>query len=360
MKTALFDRHVALGAKIVDFGGWEMPLHYSRGTLYEHQAVRENVGIFDVSHMGQIRIQGPEAEKLMDHISTNQIAGKRDGVATYTVWGSESGGSVDDVIVYRVSATDFFVVVNAGNREKDLEHLKQVAENFDVVIQPKYDDAGIIAIQGAKAKGIIQELIPETASLKFMRLGEMNFRQHKVMVASSGYTGEPGCEVIADNKVITEVWDALVQLGAEPIGLGARDTLRLEMGFALYGHELSDTIAPSESVSAWTVRLTKGSFVGKAKLEELELSSEKRSQMGVVLTERGIAREGCAVYRGEKQIGVVTSGNQSPSLGKAIAIIMVNETLGPGDRVTIEIRNKRVQAEVVKMPFVTSVCNKLK
>lgn len=355
MKTVLYDKHVALGAKIVDFSGWEMPLQYS-GVIDEHQTVRQAVGLFDVSHMGRVLITGPDAEAYLDYLSTNKVSGKRDMSATYTVWSKEDGGSVDDCIVYRLSGSEFFVVVNAGNRDKDLAHMHAVAKDFDCQITPRFDEDGILALQGAKAMELMKDLFGEAADLKFMRLGMADYAGKQLILSRTGYTGSPGYEIFAPTSILPQVWDEILAKGAsygiKPIGLGARDTLRLEMGFALYGHELSDEIAASESVSAWTVKLNKERFVGRDKLLELESSGKKRSAVGIVLEGRGVPREGCEVRLGGKFIGQVTSGGHSPMLKKGVAIALLDRPLEVGAEVSVAIRNSEVQGRVSKLPFV--------
>jgi len=352
MRTVLYDRHCRLNAKIVDFAGWEMPIRY-KGVIHEHHTVRKKVGIFDVSHMGRILIEGPDAESFLDFLSTNEITGKKDFSATYTVWASADGGSVDDLIIYKKDNTHFFVVVNAGNREKDLQHLQKHASDFDVTITSLYEKEGILAIQGPKAKSLIGELFPDVQDLKPMRFAPILYNQQEIILSGTGYTGAGGCEIYAPNEVIVALWDQFLDIGqsygVEPIGLGARDTLRLEMGFALYGHELSDAIAPNESVSAWTVKLGKPDFLGKEVIEKLD---NPRAEYGVVLQDKGIAREGYPVYREGQQIGVVTSGTQSPTLNQAIAIVLVDQKLSQEDIVEIQIRKNLCRAKVVKLPFI--------
>lgn len=353
MKTGLYEKHRVLGAKIVDFAGWEMPVQY-QGIIHEHKAVRENVGIFDVSHMGRINIKGPEAEKLLDYLSTNKICGKKDFSATYTVWCLESGGSVDDLIVYKEGLEKFFVIVNASNREKDLEHLRKAGASYDVEIEERYSD-GILAVQGPKAMRVAAKIFSEANDLKPMRFAQVNFQGDEIILSGTGYTGSGGLEIYAPMPATVELWDRFMDLGRDegiqPIGLGARDTLRLEMGFALYGHELSEEIAPIESVSAWTVKWDKEDFLGKRALENLKNSPKRRSQYGVVLTDRGIAREGCEVYQENTLIGRVTSGTMSPCSSQAIAIILVERKLKEGDNIQIQVRNNRCNGKVVKLPF---------
>lgn len=353
LKTVLHDRHVALGAKMAVFAGWQMPISYS-GIIEEHKNVRQCAGLFDVSHMGQIEIVGEEAEQLLDYLSTNHITNKQDGTAIYTVWCDSQGKAIDDLIVYKINSNRWMVVANAGNREKDLQHLIEQAKPFKVHIQAHYQDRGILALQGPKAELVLTQLFPECSSLRPMRLKEMDFRDKPVIISKTGYTGAGGFELFAENAVIAELWDEILKLGQSegviPVGLGARDTLRLEKGFALYGHELSSSIAPTESVSAWTVKSDK-EFLGKKILEELESSSQKRFQYGVVLKAAGIAREGYVVSQNSNLVGIVTSGTYSPILQKAIAIVMVNVPLSLAQLVQIKIRSQDITAEVVPLPF---------
>ena len=361
MKTALYDRHVALGAKIVPFAGWEMPIQY-KGIIHEHTAVRKAVGVFDVSHMGRVDVEGPDAEQFLEYVTTNHLASKVDGSVIYTVLTNDHGGCVDDLLIFRITATHFLVVVNAGNRQKDLEHLQLLSSPFNVTITPHYDGEGILAIQGPGALEIVGNLFPEAAALKYMHFTQVRSGKDKIVLSRTGYTGSMGFEVYAHDLFICDLWDRLMKAGVEPIGLGARDTLRLEMGYALYGHELSDTIAPSESVSAWTVKLhgkagtgaVKGGFIGKEAIQKLQGQRHKRSQVAVVLLDPGVAREGYEVFDGERLIGKVTSGTHSPSLNKAIALICVEGNPAEGAKVSIQVRGRKLQAQVVKLPFVKS------
>jgi aminomethyltransferase len=354
MKTALYEKHCALGAKIVDFAGWEMPLQY-KGITQEHLSVRQGVGIFDVSHMGRIQVSGNEAEILLDYLSTNIIAGKLPLSATYTVWPDGMGGSVDDLIIYKKDPLHFFVVVNAANRLKDLEHLKKYSTAFDVQIEEMFSKEGILAIQGPKAIHVAKKIFPDIAELKPMNFIFSQYMGEGLILSGTGYTGAGGLEIYASNPLIVQLWDRFLYEGQtegiEPIGLGARDTLRLEMGYALYGHELNDSIAPSESVSNWTIRWKKRDFLGKQRMQQLESSPKKRSEHGIVLSDNRIAREGYEVYQGDKLLGKVTSGSYSPSLNKSIAIILVEGKLNQGEHIEVQIRQNRVTGEVVPLPF---------
>lgn len=356
MKTGLHEKHIALGAKIVDFSGWEMPLQYSKGIKQEHMAVRKGVGIFDVSHMGRVLVRGKGAEALLDYVSTNKILGKKDHVATYTVWASEHGGVVDDVIIYRRNSQDFFIIVNAGNRKKDLDHLFNEAKNFDVEITERYEEDGILAIQGPNSRDLLIELFPEAKDLKYMRFLDIEHQGENIVLSRTGYTGNLGYEFYAPNSIIRSLWEEFMEkgekYGIEPVGLAARDTLRLEMGYALYSHELSERIAPTESVSAWTVKLDKEDFLGKGALTQLEKSPAKRSQYGIVMLDKGVARESYDVLKADKVIGTVTSGTFSPCLDQGIGIILVEGNLEEGDEVDIKIRRHLVKAKVTGLPFI--------
>lgn len=361
MQTALLENHRALGGKIVDFCGWQMPVQY-KGVIQEHQAVRSNIGIFDVSHMGRILVEGLGAEALLDYLSTNNISGKEDGSATYTVWCAEDGTVVDDLIVYRESSTKFFIVVNAGNREKDLIHLLHYSNARDVIIYDRYHEDGILAVQGPKTLELISQLFPDTHDLQAMHFISVPYKGEQIVISRTGYTGENGVEIYAPNALIVDLWNELLEkgrpFGIEPVGLAARDTLRLEMGYALYGHELSDGIMPIESVSAWTIKWDKPDFLGKHALE-LSLKAHKfRHEYGVVLTGKGIAREGYAVLLDGKQIGVVTSGTLSPTLQQSIAIILVDKKLKEGDSVDVQIRQNLISARVVGLPFYSNNAKK--
>lgn len=332
------------------FGGWEMPLSY-KGIIHEHQAVRQEAGIFDVSHMGRICIEGPDAEKLLDFLSTNRILGKSVFSATYTVWPHSHGGSVDDLLVYKQDPTHFFVIVNAANRQKDLDHLLAYQGGYDLHISDCYQTEGILAVQGPQALEQACLIWPEVAALSPKHFLNSQYEGKPLILSRTGYTGAGGLEIYAPLEVIPELWDRFLKQGVEPVGLGARDTLRLEMGYALYGHELSDQIAPTESVSAWTVKWDRRDFLGKEALIDLEQSPQKRSEYGLLLREPGIAREGHEVFKGDLLIGTITSGTYSPSLQQAIAIALVAGPLQKGEEVNIHIRQKIVKAQVVALPF---------
>lgn len=345
MNTALYDRHVKLKAKIVDFSGWQMPLQYE-GIVKEHLAVRNDMGMFDVSHMGRISITGNDAEKFLSYLSTNTIKDKSDLTATYTLFCHQNGTIVDDVIIYKINNKNFFIIANASNREKDLNHLEKMSKGYDVQIKPLFDQC-ILAVQGPKVKSLFEKIFSHSSSILPMRFSFFSFLGEEIIIAATGYTGAGGYEVMGSEKSIVALFDKLLDQKVTPVGLGARDTLRLEKGYALYGHELSDEILATESVSKWTIKGSH-SFFGK---EALDRAKKLRHTYGIVLQGLGIAREGFAVHNHEKMIGKITSGTFSPSLNKAIALMLVDQELKIGDKIQVEIRKNKVEAEVVSLPF---------
>lgn len=355
MKTALYDHHIQLGAKMIDFAGWEMPLQY-KGVIVEHQAVRQSLGIFDVSHMGRLVIQGPDAEKLLENLSANEIASHPPFSAIYTIWCNEKGGALDDVMLFKVSAEEFFVIVNASNRQKDLEHLLSYAKDWNVQLKDFFTGYGILALQGPKALVLMQNLYPAATELKPMHFTKILEDNEEILISRTGYTGAKGFEIFASNTKIVKLWEQLLAdgqaYGIQPCGLGARDTLRLEMGFALYGHELTDTIAPIESVAAWTVKEKAENFIGKTALKDLEASGKKRFAYGVNLMDKGVPRQNYPVLKAGKNIGFVTSGSFSPTLNTSIALVLVNEPLELGEVVEVVIRQTSCKAQIVEIPFV--------
>lgn len=355
MKTVLYDAHVALGAKMVDFCGWQMPLQY-KGVLHEQKVVREAVGLFDVSHMGRVYVEGTDAERLLDSLSTNKIASKPDLSATYTAWCLPSGGCVDDLIIYRYRKDKFFIIFNAGNRQKDLLHLKDYASGFDVTIRDRFNDDGILALQGPLAKDLIVQLFPTAANLTAMHLIEFPYEGEMITLSATGYTGAGGYEIFATNNTIYKLWHTLLELGKpfhiEPAGLGARDVLRLEMGYALYGHEIDESIAPIESVLAWAVKMNKDQFIGKEALQLLANSKDKRCEQGLLLLDPGVARENCSIFKDGLEIGRITSGGFSPSLGRSIAIGLLDDQQPLDEVVDIAIRKNLCRAKIVPLPFI--------
>lgn len=348
MKTPLYDRHKMLGAKIVDFCGWELPIGYKSGIRHEHNNVRTNVGIFDVSHMGEIFFKGNKALELLDYLTTNNISKLEIGMAQYSLITDEKGGILDDVIVYRLKDS-YMVCTNAINKDKILKWV--LKHNNDTLIEDKSDYYAQIALQGPKsiklAEDVLGENLTDLKPFRFIKLDEL-------LVARTGYTGENGVEVFAPSTEIINVWDKCIEFGAEPSGLGARDTLRLEMKYPLYGNDINEDINPIEAGLGFAVKLNGGSFIGKDALIDVKSYGLTRKFVGFVV-EGGIPRKGYELFSlDEEKIGVVTSGTFSPSLSIPIGVGYVLEHFSGEDTIVYcKIRNSFKKAKVVKTPFVT-------
>ena len=349
--TPLHDAHLSLGAKMVDFGGWHMPLQY-QGILAEHKAVREAVGIFDVSHMGEIDFRGAGAFDAVQYLITNDLQKIGDDKALYTALCRPDGGIVDDCIVYRFSAEHFRIVVNASNIEKDFAHFQlQVGDRCE--LSNRSDEFALIAVQGPKARAMVAELgAPSVLDIESFHLAPAQVAGVEVVAARTGYTGEDGFELFVPAEVAPTVWKALVDAGAQPIGLGARDTLRLEARLCLYGNDIDENTSPLEAGLGWVVKPDASDFVGRAALVEQKTAGVGRKLVGFRVTERGIARPGAEVVDGDTVIGQVTSGGPAPTVGGAVGMAYVPiELATPGQTITIRQRRKSFAAEIVKGPF---------
>ena len=351
-KTPLYERHVAAGGKIVPFAGWLLPVQYS-GVIAEHKAVRSACGLFDVSHMGELVLRGTDALANVNRLMTNDFSGMYEGQARYSPMCYEDGGVVDDLIVYKVSDTVYFIVVNAANKDKDAAWIREHLTG-DCTMEDWSDRVAQLALQGPRAEEILRKLTSDTPEKNYSAVLRGTVKGMACMVSRTGYTGEDGFELYCAPADAPALWDALLEAGEPfgliPCGLGARDTLRLEAAMPLYGHELSPAINPYEAVLGIFVKLEKPDFIGKAALEQARPISRRR--VGLKITGRGIAREECPVYDREKQIGVVTSGTHCPWLGQAVAMAMVDVAYKePGSVVQVDVRGRKVGAEVVKTPF---------
>jgi aminomethyltransferase len=308
--------------------------------------------------MGRIAIEGDDAELFLDYLAANKIAEKKDNTATYSVFCAPNGTCVDDSIIYCIDRTRYFMIANAANRQKDVDHLLSYAKNYRVSIIPRFNEEGILAIQGPAAIPLVHSLFPESQQLlKPMQLMEVDDQGCKMYLSTTGYTGASGFEIYAPNRAIPRLWEHILKIGAShgilPVGLGARNTLRLEMGYALYGHEIDDTIAPTESITRWSVKLDKPDFLGKSALVELEKAPTCRCAYGVMLLEPGVMRDHYLVFREGIEIGKVTSGGYSPTLEKSIGLILSQIPLNLGERIDVQIRGRLCSAQVVKIPFIT-------
>ena len=358
-KTALYDKHVSLGAKMVPFAGFEMPVQYS-GVTEEHFAVREKAGLFDVSHMGQFFVEGPNARKLLQHVTSNNIDNLADGQAQYSCLPNGKGGIVDDLIIYKMNKEKYFVVVNASNIEKDWSHITQYKDVADANLKNASDEMSLLAIQGPKATEALQKLtlvnLSEIPYYHFT-VGEVADIQD-VIISNTGYTGSGGFEIYFKNENAEKLWDEVLKAGEEfgmiPCGLAARDTLRLEKGFALYGNDIDDTTSPLEAGLGWITKLDKGEFVDSAFLAKQKAEGVTRKLVGFEMQEKAIPRHDYLVVDTEgKTIGKVTSGTMSPMKKVGIGMAYVDKPYFKiGSEIFIQIRNKNVPAKVVKMPFV--------
>ena len=356
LQTPLFDAHRRHGARMVEFAGWDMPVQY-RGLLEEHQAVRTAAGLFDVSHMGEVVFRGPKALAALQAVFTNDLGKAADGQAQYGCLCRESGGIVDDVVVYRRGAEDLLVCVNAANRQKDFEWLAGHAGGADV--RNESDEWAQIALQGPQAPAILARC----CELDLSRIGTYRFAHGRVLgaealVARTGYTGEDGFELFVRPGDATRLWDGLLEAGAPegilPCGLGCRDSLRLEMAYRLYGSDMDDETTPLEAGLGWVVKLDKGEFVGRDALRRQKEAGLSRKLVGFQLTGAGIARHGYPAVRDGRPVGVVTSGTKSPSLGTSVGLAYLPPALAAeGSTFAVEIRGRPVAAAVVKTPFYT-------
>ena len=354
-KTALNATHRALGGKMVSFAGWDMPVEFS-GIVKEHLAVRTAAGLFDVSHMGEIEIRGREALALMEQVACNDAAKLTPGQAHYSALLTERGTFVDDVLVHKLSDTHFLLCVNAANREKDFAHI--CAQNrFDARVEDTSDNYTQLALQGPKAASILQPLtLVDLAALRPRRFTWGQVSGVRALIARTGYTGEDGFELYFDPEGSEKVWDALLDAGKNhgllPAGLGARNTLRLEAGNVLYGHEIDDTTTVWEANLAWICVMDKGEFTGRAALAAQRESGVERTLVGFEMRGRGIARDGYPVFVDGREYGRVTSGSPAPFLQRNIGMAYVPVAHNsPGTRLAIGIRGQPVEAEIVPTPF---------
>src|SRR5688500_3304866 len=355
--TPLSDRHTALGARMSEFGGWLMPVQYS-GIIEEHRAVRSAAGLFDLSHMGELFVEGADAGAALAAALVSNPPALAVGRAQYSMICTPGGGIIDDLIVYRLGEERFLVVANASNAHIVSDTLVERLSGHRAVLDDRSLAMGLCAAQGPRSVEIVAPLTDiDVGGLRYYAIAEGRVAGIPALVARTGYTGEDGFEVFVENGRVAELWDALMAAGEPhgmvPVGLGARDTLRLEAGMPLYGNELDLETNPYEAGQGRIVKLDKpADFVGRAALERVAADGPARRLVGLVVQGRGIARHGYAVHAGDRRTGVITSGTQSPTLGKAIAMAYVSPgDAEPGTIVEVEIRDQRVPAEVVPLPF---------
>ncbi len=357
-RTPLHAVHRELGAKMVDFGGWDMPLQYPTGILAEHHGVRQQVGLFDVSHMGEIRIKGPQAKACVQHLTPNDVDKLQVGQIHYSAFLYENGTFVDDLLCHKVSEDEFFLVVNASNTDKDFDWAVAHAGDFDCTLTNESAATGQVALQGRNSGAVLQPLVDvDLGQIKYYWFTHGRFQGLPVMIARTGYTGEDGFEVYCPEQETPKVWRALMESGRPhgllPTGLGCRNTLRLEAKMALYGHEIDATTHALEADLGWMVKFAKGDFIGRDALLQAQERGLARKLVGFrTLEKRDIARDGMAVVEAGEKIGHVTSGAPSATLGCNLGLAYVPiAKAGLGTAIAIEIRGKACAAEVVPTPF---------
>lgn len=353
IKTCLHDYHVAQGAQMSPFGGFDMPIQYST-IVEEHNAVRHHVGVFDVSHMGEVRVKGKDAYRFVSHIFVNDVTGAPDGQIFYGMMCYENGGTVDDLLVYKVNDEEYFLVINAANIDKDVAWIEKNAEGFDVEVKNESDYYGEVAVQGPEAEDtLVNVLGMNVRELPFYNFTVFHMDGEDVIVSRTGYTGEDGFEIYASHDFIRRTWKKLMEAGVIPCGLGCRDTLRFEVGLPLYGDELSADITPIEASLSMFVKLDKPEFIGKEALAKQKAEGVKARIVGIELEGKAIPRHGYKVLNEEgREIGYITTGYNSISTGKSVAMAMVEKPFDKlGTPVQVQIRKKAFPGKVVKKRF---------
>lgn len=355
-KTALNQIHKNLNAKMVNFGGWEMPLEYS-GIIEEHQAVRENCGLFDISHMGEILVSGKNAAASLQKIITNNVKKLKKGKIIYSLMCKPDGGIIDDFLVYCLTAEKFLLVVNAANTKKDFKWIKeQVLENTEVENSSK--NYSVLALQGPKSKKVLDQFTDiDLNSLEYYRFREAQAAGRKIFISRTGYTGERGYELYFAPDQAEKIWSDIFKAGEnfslKPCGLGARNTLRLEKNYPLYGNDIDESTNPYQANLGWTVFLNNDDFIGREKLKKIKENCCPQKLTPFVVKGRGMARQGYSIFSGEEKIGKVTSGSYSPTLKESIGLAYLkSKYTAPESEIEIKIRKRKIKAEVVKAPFV--------
>lgn len=353
VKTCLHDRHVSLGALMSPFGGFDMPIQYKDITT-EHNAVRNGVGVFDVSHMGEVRVKGPDAYRFVQHIFVNDVKDAEDGQIFYGMMCYDNGGTVDDLLVYKVNDNEYFLVINAANIAKDWQWILDHAKGFEVVVENQSPYYGELAVQGPLAETVLSRILElDLEEIAFYHFKTYHLDGEDVIISRTGYTGEDGFEVYGSHEYTVRLWDKLMEAGVQPCGLGCRDTLRFEVGLPLYGDELSAEITPIEASLSMFVKLDKDEdFIGKEALASQKAEGVKRRIVGIELDGNAIPRHGYPVEVNGEVVGEITTGYRSISTGKSVAMAMINKPYDKlGTEVEVRIRKKTFPGKVVKKRF---------
>lgn len=352
-RTCLYERHIKLGAKMVSFGGFEMPIQYT-DIADEHVAVRTACGVFDVSHMGEVLVTGPEAERFVQHIFTNDVANAPVGKIFYGMMLHPNGGTIDDLLVYKEGDERFFLVINAANIDKDYAWISEQVKAFDCVAENQSEYYGQLAVQGPKAEAVVEKVLElPCAELAFYTFKKMQVGEETIIVSRTGYTGEDGFEIYASHDLIRQMWDKLIESGeAKPCGLGCRDTLRFEVGLPLYGDELTDELSPIEAGLGMFVKVEKEDFIGKEAVARQKAEGVTRKIVGIELEGRAIPRHGYEVVADEEVIGHVTTGYNSISTGKSVCMALIDIRYAKlGTPVQVRIHKKLQPGVVIKKRF---------
>jgi len=356
--TKFYKKHVELGAKLVEFADYSMPIQYT-SIMEEHKAIRNSVGVFDVSHMGEVTIKGDRAFDFVQYITTNDVSKLSVGRVQYTAMCYENGGIVDDLLLYQISDVEYMLVINASNIQKDIEWMHN-NNSFGVEIINESDDYSLLAVQGPNSKKTLEKICGDALEMEYYHFNIAQCGNLKMIVSRTGYTGELGYELYfkGSEEQALEIWDKIFEAGAkyniQPVGLGARDTLRLEMGFCLYGNDIDQTTNPIEAGLSWITKIKKGEFIGRESLELTKNNGTTRYLVAITSEEKMLPRHGYEIYSNGFKIGQVTSGTLSPILGKPIAMGYVDKEFSEIDsEVSIKIRDKKIVGKIVKLPFIS-------
>lgn len=356
-KTKFYNIHEKLGAKLIEFAGYLMPVQYT-SIIDEHKAVRNSVGVFDVSHMGEVRIKGERAFDFAQYLTINDVSKLSDGGVQYSAMCNENGGIIDDLLVYRINENEYFLVINASNIEKDVNWMHK-NNSFGVEILNESDDYSLLAVQGPNSKKVLQGICDSKLDLEYYRFFYTKCVEIDMMVSRTGYTGELGYELYfkIDEKKAEEFWDKLFDLGKkyqiQPAGLGARDSLRLEMGFCLYGNDIDETTNPIEAGLGWITKVNKGDFIGRDAILKVKEEGVKRKLVAMISEERVLPRHGYEIALNGEIVGNITSGTLSPILGHPIALGYVDKNyIDSDEQLKVKVRNKEIPLTIVKLPFI--------